>query len=152
MERAADRIMSGEHPQCIWCGEKGQGSDYTSIGVTAWCQDAAITRSEMGVSSLREDQRERLNVTVGPREAIRSVRRVKKGNLGPHQAKQHIKEKNAKIKEICHTNPAERVCVCVCVGLVECVTLPPLSPLDCKRAQERGDTAILRFVLVQQAR
>lgn len=27
-----DRIMSGEHPQCIWRTEKVQSSDYTSIG------------------------------------------------------------------------------------------------------------------------
>lgn len=57
VKHTADRIMSGEHPQCIWCGEKGQGSDYTSIGVTVWCQNVSITCSETGASSIHKKQR-----------------------------------------------------------------------------------------------
>lgn len=58
VKHTADRIMSGEHPQCIWCGEKGQGSDYTSIGVTVWCQNVSITCSETGASSIHKKLRD----------------------------------------------------------------------------------------------
>lgn len=91
MERAADMIMSGKHPQCIWCGEKGQGSDYTSIGGTAWCQGASITRSE---TSVRVSER---GGRAGRGDSICS----EEGHLDPDQAKHNIKEKNVKIKEIC---------------------------------------------------
>ena len=48
----------------------------------------------------------RLNVMAEKSRSVR--RRVTGGQLGPDRAKQHIKEKNAKIKAICSTNPAEQ--------------------------------------------